>query len=146
MMMWCGNVENFSSFFLLISFSPLFSRLSTVVVNSFPLILSRVVCLSTILFFGANLRSLYLFSAKNRGNVCFQGWISCLVSTHFIPLTFIHTLFHMVIHTFSTKRKQHRIPCSAEFANSAEWEFAWTGSVVGLVARCVSSYRDHPEN
>ena len=62
-------LDNFLPFSLHMKYSTINNQLSTVNVHSFFLILSRSMTLSTILFFGAKLISLYLFSAKKRGNL-----------------------------------------------------------------------------
>ena len=63
-MMWCGLVQNFYTFFLLIQLYTCGFTLFTTAVHSFLLIMRQVRHLSTILYFGAKLISLYLFPAN----------------------------------------------------------------------------------
>lgn len=67
MMIWCGYVQNFLAYFLFVSLSTCEITLSTLLVDTYFLIFSRISSLSTFLFFGAKLLSLYLFRIKKSG-------------------------------------------------------------------------------
>jgi len=54
-------------------------------VNYYLLIINVLHTLSTILNFGANIISLYLFSAKNGGNLLFFVRIKVLIYTYHVP-------------------------------------------------------------
>ena len=62
-------LDNFFSFSLYNNLLSINYQLSIVIVNYISLIMRSYISLSTISFFGANLISLYLCSAKNRGNL-----------------------------------------------------------------------------
>ena len=81
-MIGCEYLDNFLPVFLHGNLSNTNYQISTDVVNSFLLILSKSAILSTILFSGAKLISLYLFSAKNSGNLSFLWLITLLISRH----------------------------------------------------------------
>jgi len=68
-MIWCGYVQNFWCFLLVICLSTYYSMLFTDFVDSYFLIINGISSLSTILFSGAKLISLYLFRAKMSGKV-----------------------------------------------------------------------------
>ena len=83
-MIGCEYFDNFLSLFLHHNLSTFICRLLIIPVNYIPLILSRKTGLSTILYFGAKLISLYLFSAKKRGNLSFL-WLITLWISHDWP-------------------------------------------------------------
>ena len=78
-------LDNFLSFFLLSKLFTVSSSLFTTFVNSYLLIINVLHTLSTILNFGANIISLYLFSAKNGGNLLFFVRIKVLIYTYHVP-------------------------------------------------------------
>ena len=67
MMIWCGYVQNFLANSLPVSLSTCEITLSTLLVNTYFLISNRISSLSTFLFSGAKLLSLYLFRIKKSG-------------------------------------------------------------------------------
>ena len=91
-------LDNFFSFFLYNNLLSIKCQLSIVIVNYISLIMRSYISLSTISFFGANLISLYLFSAKNRGNLLFFRRISLWIS---IPET-LDCCFCELLIIFST--------------------------------------------
>ena len=62
-------LDNFFADFLYNQLSTPDRQLSTMTTHSYWFIISHSAILSTILFFGAKIISLYLFSAKNSGKV-----------------------------------------------------------------------------